>query len=70
MKKRNCEFAKLDGKITEKFGTREAFACALGISKNSVCNKMQGKYNWKTQEIKKACELLDIPRTDIEKYFF
>ena len=70
MKIRNCAFPKLDGKITEVFGTRANFAAALKISRNSICSKMQGNSKWKEREIIKACELLSIPREEITKYFF
>lgn len=70
MRKRICAYPKLDGKITELFGTRSCFASALGISENSVSSKMQGKSKWKEGEILKSCELLNIKKTDIPKYFF
>ena len=70
MKKRNCAFPKLDGKITEIFGTRGNFADALKISQNSMCSKMNGKRKWKAREIVKACELLSIPKEEIAIYFF
>ena len=70
MRKRICAFPKLDGKITEVFGTRSCFADALGISENSISSKMQGKSKWKEREILKSCELLNIAKADIPEYFF
>jgi hypothetical protein len=70
MRKRICAYPKLDGKITELFGTRSCFASALGISENSVSSKMQGKSKWKEREIVKACELLKLPKSEIPIYFF
>lgn len=66
----NSCYPKLDGAITEKFGTRVKFAAALGISENSMSNKMSGKRKWKEKEIVLACELLDIDRKLIGEYFF
>ena len=70
MSKPNCSFPKLDGKITEKFGSRKNFAAALKISKNSICSKMKGVSKWKEREIIRACELLAIPKEEIPNYFF
>lgn len=66
----SCKYPKLDGKITEMFGTRGGFASALGISANSVGNKMNGKTPWKQREIEKACVLLNIEKSEVPVYFF
>ncbi len=70
MNNRVCKYPKLDGKITEVFGTRVNFASSLGISENSMSAKMQGKSKWKEREIVRSCELLGIPKEDIAIYFF
>ena len=67
---KKCKYPKLDGKITEIFGTRREFAKALGISENSVGAKMRGASQWKIREIEKACMLLHILPREQSEYFF
>lgn len=69
MKDRICRYPKVDGKITELFGTRTRYAHALGISINSLSNKLNGKTPWKEREITTSCELLNIPKEEIGIYF-
>ena len=63
-------YSKLRGKIREVFGTQEAFAEAMGISTVTISQKLNGKVEWKTSEIVKACELLGVPLADNAEYFF
>jgi len=69
MSKTICKYPKVNGKIAEVYGTRTRYAVALGISINSLCNKLNGKTPWKEREIAKSCELLNIPKEDIGIYF-
>lgn len=66
------DYSKLIGRIIEKFGTRQAFAEAVGISQNSMSQKLTGKMAITTDDIKKWClpEFLDIHSDDIGAYFF
>lgn len=64
------DYSKLTGKIIEVFGTRDAFAIALGITKESVTLKLKGKTPWKQVEIDKTCDLLNLGKGDIGLYFF
>ena len=64
------DYSKLEGKIIEKFGTRERFAKALGITTKTISEKLNNKTIWKQPEISKAMELLSISGEDIELYFF
>ena len=59
-----------EGKIIEKFGTRESFAKASGITAKSIYDKLNNKTIWKQPEISKAMDLLSISGEDIELYFF
>ena len=63
------DYSKLEGKIIEKFGTRERFAKALGITTKTISEKLNNKTIWKQPEISKAMELLSISGEDIESYF-
>ena len=66
------DYSKLIGRIIEKFGTRGAFAEAVGISENSMSQKLSQKMAITTNDIKLWCkpEFLDIPCGMIGIYFF
>ena len=64
------DYSKLKGRIIEKFGTRESFAKAFGITTNSMYDKLNNKTIWKQPEISKAMDLLSISGEDIGLYFF
>ena len=64
------DFSALIGKFTEAGYTRQSFAEELGISKNSMTNKLTGSYPFKVEEIAKACSVLNIASSDIGRYFF
>lgn len=64
------DYTRLDGRITEKFGTRRAFAEAMGTSEHTVSVKMKGKVGWTQREMDRVCDLLQIPHADIPSYFF
>ena len=64
------DFSKLLGKITEKYGTQYNFARAMGLSEHSLSVKLNNKVPWKTTEIVKAMELLNIDSCDVSAYFF
>lgn len=66
------DYSKLIGRIIEKFGTRRAFAEAIGISENSMSQKLSNKMAITTDDIKEWCkpEFLDISCDKIGVYFF
>ena len=66
------DYSKLIGRIIEKFGTRRAFAEAIGISENSMSQKLSNKMAITTDDIMEWSkpELLDIPHNQIGAYFF
>lgn len=63
-------YSKLLGRIVEKTGTQYKFAEAIGLSERTVSLKLNGKIGWKQQEIMKACQILDIDKSEICEYFF
>lgn len=63
-------YRKLRGKIVEVYGTQEAFAEAMELSKVTLNVKLNGKTDWTSKEIVRACELLSIPLVDAWMYFF
>lgn len=63
-------YAKLRGRIKEIFDTENVFAKNLGISQTSLSQKLNNKVEFTQKEIKKAIELLHIPKEEIPIYFF
>jgi hypothetical protein len=64
------DYSKLYGKIVERYGTQARFAEAMGLSERSISFKLNGKVDWRQDEIMKACDLLRIKNSDIPAYFF
>ena len=63
-------YSKLLGRIVERCGTQAVFAEKIGLSERSVSLKLNGKRAWKQLEIEKACDVLEINRSEIDQYFF
>lgn len=63
-------YSKLRGKIIEKFGTLGQFSKAMEWSDRTNGLKLNGKVEWKQNEIVTAINLLDIEPEDIDIYFF
>ena len=63
-------YNKLRGKIKEVFNTQAAFAKEMGMSRTSLCEKLNNKVEFTQKEIEKAIELLHIPKEEIPIYFF
>ena len=64
------KYAKLRGRIREKFGTQAKFAEALGVSPVTVSRKLTGNVPFSSEDIEKWCKLLEIPIKDAGLYFF
>ena len=63
-------YSALLGKIVEMYGTQAKFAEALGVSEHTVSLRLNGRRQWKQEEILKAASLLRIPKEEIAHYFF
>ena len=63
-------YAKLKGRIVEKFNTQEQFANFLSISNQTISRKMNGKSSFSQDDIVKWCGALDIDLKDAGLYFF
>lgn len=63
-------YAKLRGRIVEKFGTIEDFRKQLNISAVSVSKKLNGVTGFSQADILQWSELLDIDISDVGNYFF
>lgn len=66
----NFNYSKLRGKIKEVFETQQNFAKAMKMSNTSLSEKLNNKVDFTQKEIRKAVELLGIPKDDIPVYFF
>lgn len=64
------DFDKLKGLIVEKYGTRAAFAKAMGLNPGQLSVRLSGQTPFKTAEIVQAVKLLEIDSAEIGLYFF
>lgn len=63
-------YGALREKIRSKYGTIGAFADAMGKDRSTISQKLNGIVSWTQDEMETACMLLDIPVSEIHKYFF
>lgn len=63
-------YGALREEIKTKFGTIGAFANAIGKDRSTVSQKLNGIVSWTQDEIERACELLDIQKSNIPDLFF
>lgn len=63
-------YAKLRGRIVEKFGSQSAFAKKLGISQVSLSRKLNCEVGFSQQDIIKWADALEIELCDYGAYFF
>lgn len=63
-------FAKLRGLIREKFGTERAFAKVMGMSSTCLSCCLNGRRQWRGEEIAAACKALRIPLAEAYQYNF
>lgn len=64
------DYSKLRGKIIEVFGSQSKFADAMEMTLTGINQRLNGKIQWKTPEMVKACNLLHIELADAWMYFF
>ena len=70
MQRNTRTFGRLREKIKAVYGTQKAFADAMGMNVATLNAKLNGNATWTLMEIEKACNLLDIPISEIVEYFF
>lgn len=63
-------YAKLKGRIVEKYGSQDKFAEAVNRTSTTVSLKLNNKKNFTQKEIIDWCELLDIDLHDVGDYFY
>lgn len=66
------DYRDLIGRIIAKFGSRRAFAKAVGRAENTISKKLSGKVPITKEDIENwsSKEVLDIAVTEIPAYFF
>lgn len=63
-------FNKLLGRIKEKYGTNASFCKKLGLSEKSFSEKINNKKDFRSIEIVKMAELLEISNDEINAFFY
>lgn len=63
-------YGKLRELVKAKFDTLGDFADALGISRSTLSQKINGLVGWKQDEIEKACDIVGIDIDQVGEYFF
>ena len=64
------KYAKLRGAIRERLGSEGVLAVKLGMNPVTLSKKLNGKADWKKNEIEQTLEYLVIPRSEVYNYFF
>jgi hypothetical protein len=64
------DYSTLVGRIIEKFGSRTAFAKAMGWKMEALSRRLNNKTKFQTDDYIRMCELLDIPPKEMHVYFF
>lgn len=61
---------KLKARIVEKYGDQKTFAEALGMNESTLSRLLTEGKDWKGSMLMKAIDLLEIPQTQVDSYFF
>lgn len=61
---------KLKARIVEKYGDQKTFAEALGMTESMLSRLLNEGKDWKGSMLMKAVDLLEIPATQVDSYFF
>ena len=64
------DYAKLRGKIRERFDTERNFAAAMGIGRVAMSQKLNNESDFTRKQMLKAAELLGIKPEEFVAYFF
>ena len=63
-------YAKLRGRIIEKFGSIDAFGNKLKISKAQLSKKLNGKAGFSQADIIEWSDILDIDLSEVGLFFY
>lgn len=64
------DLSELRGRIKARFGSEKEFAKAMGMAQSSLSERLNSKIYWDADEIKLACDLLEITSQEVGAYFF
>ena len=64
------DYKSLKLKIKEVYDNQESFAEAMQMNYTSLNQRLNNAVEWKTSDIVKACQLLNIPLENAHLYFF
>ena len=64
------DYSKLLARILNKFNSRFEFALEMGMTPQTLINKLKNRNPWNQHQIEECCKLLDIDRSEIVEYFF
>lgn len=64
------DYSALRGRIVECYGTSEAFAKEIGMSRSSLSQKLNNKVCWRQEDIENARAALGLSVAELNKYFF
>lgn len=62
-------YSELRQLILTRYNTMAEFAEAIKISSTSLSNKLNKKTPWRLNDITAACEVLEIPKSEVQFYF-
>lgn len=63
-------YSKLRGRIVERFGTMSAFADSMGITKQTLSKKLNGRSGLSQRDIECWSNQLGVSEDDLVSYFF
>jgi len=64
------KYAKLRGRIVEKYGTLERFSNVVALSTVAVSKKLNGRTQFSAADMELWCQKLTIDLKDVGEYFF
>ena len=63
-------YSKLRGRIVEKYYTMRNFADKIGVSRQTLSQKLTGKSEFSREDMKLFADALEIPKDEIGLFFF
>lgn len=64
------DYLDLKLRIVKYFGDQRSFAKAMGMDYTALNERLNNKRQWNAYEIIKACDLLEIPLSDVHIFFY
>ena len=69
MPRKNPQFRELRARMALMGYTGKDLAEEIGMGPHSLCNRLAAQIDWTVPEAIRVCEALDIPTSEIPKYF-